>query len=40
MECDGKNLCCVGARETLDWIMFSIRCSMIFDGVQSSVMGL
>ena len=40
VECNGQNPCCVGARVTSGRIMFSIRCSMILDGVQSSVMGL
>ena len=40
VECNGRTLCCVGARETSGWIMFSIRRSVILDGVQSSVMGL
>ena len=40
VECNGRNPCCVGARGTSGWIMFSIRRSVILDGVQSSVMGL
>ena len=40
MECSGRNPCCVGVRGTSGWIMFSIRHSVILDGVQSSVMGL
>ena len=40
VECNGRNPCCVGARGTSWWIMFSIRRSVILDGVQSSVMGL
>ena len=40
VECNGRNKCCVGARGTSGWIMFSIRCSVILDGVQSSVLGL
>ena len=40
VECNGQNPCCVGARGTSGWIMFSIRHSVILDGVQSSVMGL
>ena len=40
VECNGRNPCCVGARGTSGWITFSIRLSVIFDGVQSSVMGL
>ena len=40
VECNGRNPCCVLARETSGWIMFSIRHSVILDGVQSSVMGL
>ena len=40
VECSGRNPCCVGGRGTSGWIMFSIRCSAILDGVQSSVMGL
>ena len=40
LECDGRSPCCVGARGTSEWIMFSIRRSVILDGVQSSVMGL
>ena len=39
VECNGRNPC-VGARGTSGWIMFSIRRSVILDGVQSSVMGL
>ena len=33
VECNGRNLCCVGARGTSGWIMFSIRRSVILDGV-------
>ena len=40
VQCNGQNPCCVGARGTSGWIMFSIRHSVILDGVQSSVMGL
>ena len=40
VECNGRNLCCVGARGTSGRIMFSIRCSVILDSVRSSVMGL
>ena len=40
VECNCQNPYCVGARETSGWIMFSIRHSVILDGVQSSVMGL
>ena len=40
VECKGRNPCCVGARGTSGWIMFSIKRSVILDGVQSSVMGL
>ena len=40
VECSGRNPCCVGTRGTSGWIMFSIRPSVILDGVQSSVMGL
>ena len=40
VEFNGQNPCCVGARGTSGWIMFSIRHSVILDGVQSSVMGL
>ena len=40
VDCNGQNLCCVGARWTSEWIMFSIRRSVIFNGVQSTVMGL
>ena len=40
VECNGRNQCCVGARGTSGWTMFSIRRSVILDGVQSSVMGL
>ena len=40
MECNGRNQCCVGARGTSGWIMFSIRHSVILDGVQNNVMGL
>ena len=40
VECNGQNPCCVGARRTSGWIMFSIRRSVILDGVQSNVMGL
>ena len=40
VECSGRNQCCVGARGTSGWIMFSIRRSVILDGVQSSVMSL
>ena len=40
VECNGRNPCCVGARGTSGWIMFSIRHSVILDGVQSSVMRL
>ena len=36
----GQNPCCVGARGTSEWIMFSIRHSVILDGMQSSVLGL
>ena len=36
MEFNGQNPCCVGARGTSGWIMFSIRHSVILDGVQSS----
>ena len=39
VECNGQNPCCVGARGTSGWIMFSIRPSVILDGVQSSVVG-
>ena len=39
VEFNGRNACCVGARGTSGWIMFSIRHSVILDGVQSSVMG-
>ena len=38
VECNGRNPCSVGARGTSGWIMFSIRHSVILDGVQSSVM--
>ena len=40
VECNGQNRCCVGARGTSGWIKFSIRRSVILDGVQSNVMGL
>ena len=40
VECSGRSPCWVGARGTSGWIMFSIRRSVISDGVQSSVMGL
>ena len=40
VECNGRNPHCVGARGTSGWIMFSIRRSVILDGVQSSFMGL
>ena len=40
VECNGRNQRCVGVRGTSGWIMFSIRHSVILDGVQSSVMGL
>ena len=40
VEYNGRNKCCVGARGTSGWIMFSIRCSVILDGVQSTVLGL
>ena len=40
VECNGRNPCCVGAKETSGWIMFNLRRSVILDGVQSSVMGL
>ena len=40
VECSGQNPCCVGARGTSGWIMFSIRRSVILDGVQSSVIRL
>ena len=39
VECNGRNTCCVGARGTSGWIMFSIRRSVILDGLQSSVIG-
>ena len=32
VECSGQNSCCVGARGTSGWIMFSIRRSVILDG--------
>ena len=40
VECNGRNPCCVGARGTSGWIMFSISRSVILDGVQISFMGL
>ena len=40
VECSGRNPCCVGARGTSGWIMFSIWRSVILDDVQSSDMGL
>ena len=40
VEFNGRNACCVGARGTSGWIMFSINCSVILDGVQSSVIGI
>ena len=40
VECNSQNSWCVGARGTSGWIMFSIRHSVILDGMQSSVMGL
>ena len=40
VECNGRNPCCVGARGTSGWIMFTISRSVILDGVQSSVIGL
>ena len=40
VECSGLNPCCVGARGTSGCIMFSMRRSVILDGVQSSVMGI
>ena len=40
VECNGRNPCCVGARGTYGLIIFSIRRSVILDGVQNSVMGL
>ena len=40
VECNGRNPYFVGASGTSMWIMFSIRRSVILDGVQSSVMGL
>ena len=40
VESSGRNPCCVGARGTSGWIVFSIRHSVILDGVQSSVMGI
>ena len=30
VECSGRNPCCVGARGTLGWIIFSIRRCVIF----------
>ena len=36
VECNGRSPCCVGARGTSVWIMFSIRHSVILDGVQST----
>ena len=38
--CRGWNLCCVVARVIKGFTLFSIRRSVILDGVQSSVMGL
>ena len=38
--CKGRNPCCVVARGMNGFTMFSIRRSVILDGVQSSVMGL
>ena len=35
VECNGQNPCCVGARGTSGWIMFSKRYSVILDGVQN-----
>ena len=40
VECNGQNLCCVGARGASGRSMFSIRHSVILDGVQSSVLGI
>ena len=40
VECNGRNPCCVGARGTSGWIMFSMSRSVILDGVWSSVMSL
>ena len=40
VECNGRKRCCVGAKGTLGWIMFSIRRSVFLDSVQSSVIGL
>ena len=34
VECNGRNPCCVGARGISGWIIFSIRRSVILDGVQ------
>ena len=38
--CRGRNPCCVVAKRIKEFTMFSIRRSVILDGVQSSVMGL
>ena len=35
VECNGRNPRCVGAMGASGWIMFSIRYSVILDGVQS-----
>ena len=40
VDCNGRNPCCVGARGTSWRIVFSVRRSVILDGVQGSVMGL
>ena len=40
VECSGRNPCCVGARGTSGWIIFSIMRSVILDRVQNSVLGL
>ena len=40
VECSGRNPCCVCASGASGWIMFSLRRSVVLDGVQSSVMGL
>ena len=39
-ECNSRNPCCVGAMGTSGGMMFHIRSSVIFNGMQSSVMGL